>query len=57
MVMDLKGYQQNCVEAFRMERSKEDIKTNPEAKKLARYINRMGRKIDRIERMKQRVFK
>ena len=38
MVMDLKGYQQNCVEAFRMERSKEDIKTNPEAKKLARYI-------------------
>lgn len=55
--MDLKGYQQNCVEAFRMEFSKEDIKTNLEVKKLAKYINRMGRRIDRIERMKQRIFK
>ena len=48
MVVDLKDYQQDFVDAFRMEFSKEDIKCNPEVKKLAKFINRQGRKIDKI---------
>ena len=47
-MVDLRQYQRACVDVFRMECSTEDIKSNPEAKKLARYINRQGRKIDRI---------
>ena len=53
MVRDLQGFQSDCVDAFRMECSKEDIKTNPEARKLAKYINRQGRKIDKITKQKE----
>lgn len=56
MVVDLKNYQQDCIDAFRMEFSKEDIKRNPEVKKLARFINRQGRKIDKANRMRRSVL-
>lgn len=56
MVRDLQRFQADCVDAFRMECSKEDIKTNPEARKLAKYINRQGRKIDRITRLQRKLF-
>lgn len=56
MVVDLKNYQQDFVDAFRMEFSKEDIKCNQEVKKLAKFINRQGRKIDKIDKMRRRVL-
>lgn len=56
MVIDLKDYQQDCIDAFRMEFSKEDIKHNSEVKKLAKFINRQGRKIDRINKMRRSVL-
>lgn len=56
MVVDLKDYQQDFVDAFRMEFSKEDIKHNSEVKKLAKLINRQGRKIDKIDKMRKRVL-
>ena len=55
VVVDLKDYQQDCVDAFRMEFSK-DIKCNPEVKKLAKFINRQGRKIDRINKKRRSVL-
>ena len=48
MVRDLRAYQRDCVDAFRMECSAEDIRSNKEAKKLAKFINRQGKKIDRV---------
>ena len=39
---------------YTMEFSKEDIKNNLKVKKLARFINRQGRKIDRINKMKRK---
>ena len=39
MVAKIQRYHQDCVDAFRMECSIEDIRNNPEAKKLAKYIN------------------
>lgn len=56
MVVDLKDYQQDCIDAFTMEFSKEDIKHNTEVKKLAKFINRQGRKIDRINKMRRSVL-
>ena len=56
VVVDLKDYQQDCVDAFRIEFSKEDIKCNSEVKKLAKFINRQGRKIDRINKMRRSVL-
>ena len=56
MVVDLKDYQQDCIDAFRMEFSKEDIKYISEVKKLAKFINRQGRKIDRINKMRRSVL-
>ena len=45
---NLRQYQSDCVSAFKMECSAKDIRSNPEAKKLAKYINKQGRLIDRI---------
>ena len=56
MVVDLRSYQRDCVDAFKMEFSKEDIKHNSEVKKLAKFINRQGRKIDRINKMQRSVL-
>lgn len=56
MVVDLKNYQQDCIDAFTMEFSKEDIKHNSEVKKLAKFINRQGRKIDRINKMRKSIL-
>lgn len=56
MVIDLQKYQSDCVDAFKIMCSKEDIRTNPEVKKLARYINRQGRKIDKITRLQRKLF-
>ena len=56
MVVDLKDYQQDCIDAFKMEFSKEDIKHNSEVKRLAKFINRQGRKIDRINKMQRNVL-
>lgn len=55
-MVDLMMYQRDCVDAFRMEFSKEDIKHNSEVKKLAKFINRQGRKIDRINKMRRSVL-
>lgn len=55
-MVDLIMYQRDCVDAFRMEFSKEDIKCNSEAKKLAKFINRQGRKIDKIDKMRRSVL-
>lgn len=51
----LLAYQSNCVDAFRMECSVEDIKTNSEAKKLAKYINRQGKIIDKVVRLLKKI--
>ena len=56
MVVDLRSYQRDCIDAFKMEFSKEDIKHNSEVKKLAKFINRQGRKIDRINKMQRNVL-
>ena len=55
-MVDLMMYQRDCVDAFRMVFSKEDIKRNPEVKKLAKFINRQGRKIDKINKMRRSVL-
>ena len=55
-MVDLIMYQRDCVDAFRMEFSKKDIKFNSEVKKLAKFINRQGRKIDRINKMRRSVL-
>ena len=55
-MVDLIMYQRDCVDAFRMEFSKEDIKCNSEVKKLAKFINRQGRKIDKIDKMRRSVL-
>lgn len=47
-MVNLRQYQSDCVNAFRMECSPQDIKKNKEAKKLAKFINKQGRLIDRI---------
>lgn len=56
MVTDLTRYQRDCVDAFRMEFSKEDIKKYPEVKKLAQLINKQGRKVDKINRLKSKLL-
>lgn len=56
MVRNLQAYQSDCVDAFRMECSPSDIKTNPEAKRLARYINKQGKKIDKIVRLQRKIM-
>lgn len=55
-IMSLLLYQSDCADAFRMECSPSDIRTNPEAKKLAKYINRQGKKIDKITRLQRKVM-
>lgn len=55
-MVDLMMYQRDCVDAFRMEFSKKDIKYNSEVKKLAKFINRQGRKIDRINKIRRSVL-
>lgn len=55
-MVNLSNYQRDCVDAFRMEFSKDDIKHNSEVKKLAKFINRQGRKIDKINKMGRNVF-
>jgi hypothetical protein len=55
-MVNLSNYQRDCVDAFRMEFSKDDIKHNSEVKKLAKFINRQGRKIDKINKMRRNVF-
>lgn len=56
MVVDLKGYQRDCIDAFRMEFSKEDIKSNSEVRKLARFINKQGKRIDKINKTKRKIL-
>lgn len=56
MVRNLQAYQKDCVDAFRMECSPSDIRTNPEAKKLAKYINKQGKKIDKITRLQRKIM-
>lgn len=48
-------YQSECVDAFNMEVSAEDIKNNPEAKKLARTINRQGKLIDKAIKILDKI--
>lgn len=56
MVKNLQAYQSDCVDAFRMECSPSDIRNNTEAKKLAKYINRQGKKIDKITRLQRKIM-
>ena len=55
-MVNLQAYQSDCVSAFRMEFSTEDIRSNREVKKLAKYINRQGRKIDRVTKLQRKVM-
>ena len=55
IIRDLQAYQSNCADAFRMECSPSDIRINPEAKKLAKYINKQGRIIDRVMRLLTKI--
>jgi hypothetical protein len=48
VIGNLNKTQSDLVDAFKMECSLSDIKTNKEAKKLANYINRHGKKTDRV---------
>lgn len=56
MVRDLRGFQADCVDAFMLEVSKEDIKTDPYAKKLAKYINKQGKRIDKILKKQRKAM-
>ena len=56
MVRDLQGFQADCVDAFMLEVSKEDIKTDLYAKKLAKYINRQGKRIDKILKKQRKLM-
>ena len=56
VVRDLKGYHKNMVEAFRMEVSTEMLKEDKEAQKLAKYINRFGKRVEKIERLAKKLF-
>lgn len=56
-MVDLLNYQRDCVDAFRMEFSEEDIKNNREVRELAKYINKQGKKIDKIVKLKDEIFK
>lgn len=56
MVRDLQGFQPDCADAFKMECSKEDLKNGPQAKRLAKYINKQGRRIDRITKLQRKVM-
>ena len=56
MITNLQRFHDDCVDAFTMECSKEDIKTNSEARKLARYIKKQGRKIKRITKLQRKIL-
>lgn len=56
VVRDLVGYHRNMVDAFKMEVSTEMLKQNKEAQKLARYINRFGKRVEKIEKLKKKLF-
>lgn len=56
VVRDLKNYHKNMVEAFRMEVSTEMLKEDKEAQKLAKYINRFGKRVEKIERLVKKLF-
>ncbi|MDF2882218.1 MAG: hypothetical protein K0R54_2775 [Clostridiaceae bacterium] len=49
--------QSNLVDAFKLECSASDIKQNKEAKRLARYINKHGKRTDRICNMISKLCK
>lgn len=55
IINGLQVYQDNCVDAFKMECSSFDIKTNAEARKLARYINRQGKIIDKVTKLLMKI--
>lgn len=56
LVWQFEQIQSEWVDAFLMECSTADIKTNPEAKKLAKYINRQGKRIDRIIKLIKKLI-
>lgn len=56
VVRDLVGYHKNMVDAFKMEVSTEMLKQNKEARKLAKYINRFGKRVEKIEKLKRKLF-
>ena len=55
MINDLREYQSDCVNEFRMNCSSHDVKTNKEAKKLAKSINRQGALIDKAIRLLMKI--
>lgn len=56
-VYGLYGFQSDCVDALRMECSEEDIKNNPEARQLAKRINKQGKRIDKIIKLYRKMFR
>lgn len=56
VMLDLESCQQSWIESLKMEASIEDIKTNPDAKRLAKYINRKGKMIDKANRLIRKIF-
>lgn len=55
MINTLQLYQSDCVDAFKMECSMKDIKINADAKKLAKYINKQGKIIDKIIKLLMKI--
>ena len=56
IICKLEKIQSDYVDVFRMNCSKEDMKSNSDAKKLARYINRHGRKTDKLIKIINKIM-
>ena len=55
IINDLQEYQFDCIDALRMECSPSDIKTNPEAKKLAKHLNRQNKIIIKVIKLLKKI--
>ena len=54
--MNFQKYISECIDALIMECSPADMKNNPDAKKLVKYINKQERMINKIARLQQKVL-
>lgn len=52
----LMSIQLDYVDAFKMDCSKEDLRTNPDAKKMAKYLNRQARRIDKMVQLCRKIM-
>lgn len=50
------NYQRECEDAFRLECSEEDIKSNKDAKKLYKRLKKQRRYIKKVERLINKII-